>query len=67
MLELWDLTDNGVSKKAGRQPLCPILFRGNAKPFTRVFVNQRYVLLRLDQVTLVKVKPQKTLPVVQSR
>lgn len=57
MVDLWDLTDNERGKRAGRRPLCPILFRGNAHPFRRVFVNRKYVVLRLDYSTYVELKP----------
>lgn len=61
MIDLWDLVDNGTAKAAGKQPLCPILYRGNAYPFKRAFVNNRYVVLQLDYSYYVELKPKSSL------
>lgn len=61
MIDLWDLVDNGTAKAAGKQPLCPILYRGNAYPFKRAFVNNRYVVLQLDYSYYVELKPKTSL------
>ncbi|CAD1480605.1 unnamed protein product, partial [Heterotrigona itama] len=61
MIDLWDLIDNGTAKAAGKQPLCPILFQGNAYPFKRAFVNNRYVVLQLDYSYYVELKPKTSL------
>lgn len=61
MIDLWDLVDNGVAKAAGKQPVCPMLFRGNAYPFKRSFVNNRYVVLQLDYSYCVELKPNNSL------
>lgn len=56
-MDLWDMVD----KRNQRRPLvCPILCRGNAYPFRRVFVNQRYVVLRLERSMSVELKPKIT-------
>ncbi|CAL7933336.1 unnamed protein product [Xylocopa violacea] len=61
MLDLWDLVDNGTAKAAGKQPVCPTLFQGNAYPFKRAFVNNRYVVLQLDYSYYVELKPKTSL------
>ncbi|XP_029038463.2 probable C-mannosyltransferase DPY19L1 isoform X1 [Osmia bicornis bicornis] len=62
MIDLWDMVDNGTAKSAGKLPLCPLLFRGNAYPFKRAFVNNRYVVLQLDYSYYVEVKPKTSIP-----
>nr|XP_012139745.1 PREDICTED: probable C-mannosyltransferase DPY19L1 isoform X2 [Megachile rotundata] len=62
MIDLWDLVDNGTAKAAGKLPLCPLLFRGNAYPFKRAFVNNRYVVLQLDYSHYVELKPKTSIP-----
>ncbi|CAK9801429.1 C-mannosyltransferase dpy-19 [Anthophora plagiata] len=61
MIDLWDLVDNGTAKAAGKLSLCPVLFRGNAYPFKRAFVNSRYVVLQLDYSHYVELKPKTSL------
>ncbi|KZC05765.1 Protein dpy-19 like protein 1 [Dufourea novaeangliae] len=62
MIDLWDMIDYGTAKAIGKPPLCPVLFRGNAYPFKRAFVNSRYVVLQLDYSQYVELKPQTTMP-----
>ena len=62
VIDLWDATDNGTAKAAGKPPLCPLLFRGNAYPFKRAFVNNRFVVLQLDYSHYVELKPKTSEP-----
>ncbi|XP_076241692.1 protein C-mannosyl-transferase DPY19L1 isoform X3 [Calliopsis andreniformis] len=62
VLDLWDMMDNGTAKAAGKPPLCPVLYRGNAYPFKRAFVNNRYVVLQLDYSHYVELKPKTSMP-----
>lgn len=61
MIDLWDVLDNGTAKAAGKPPLCPLLFQGNAYPFKRAFVNKRFVVLQLDYSYYVELKPKTAL------
>ncbi|XP_033336493.2 C-mannosyltransferase dpy-19 [Megalopta genalis] len=61
MIDLWDMIDSGTAKAAGKPPLCPTLFQGNAYPFKRAFVNNRYVVLQLDYSQYVELKPKNSL------
>lgn len=61
MLELWDMMDNGKAKNEHELPVCPILFRGNAHPFRRVFENRSYVVLQLNFTKYVEYKPKTRL------
>ncbi|XP_046432043.1 C-mannosyltransferase dpy-19 isoform X1 [Neodiprion virginianus] len=55
--DLWDMVD----KRNQRRPsVCPILCRGNSYPFRRVFVNGRYIVLRLERSMSVELKPKIT-------
>ncbi|KAL7299964.1 hypothetical protein TKK_0007280 [Trichogramma kaykai] len=58
MIELWDLMDRGASRGAGKLPVCPILYRGNAHPFRRVFENRSYVVLQLNYTKYLEYKPK---------
>ncbi|XP_015597631.1 probable C-mannosyltransferase DPY19L1 isoform X2 [Cephus cinctus] len=58
MVDLWDVNDNGRQKQAGKSSICPILFRGSAHPFRRVFVNRSFAVLRLDYSKYVELKPR---------
>lgn len=58
MLELWDMMDNGKAKSENELPVCPILFRGNAHPFRRVFENRSYVVLQLNFTKYIEYKPK---------
>ena len=58
MLELWDLVDMGKAQKEGQIPVCPMLYRGNAHPFRRVFENRGYVVLELNYTKFVNFKPK---------
>ncbi|XP_011696090.1 PREDICTED: probable C-mannosyltransferase DPY19L1 isoform X2 [Wasmannia auropunctata] len=62
MIDLWDMTDNGAAKAANKPPLCPLLFKGNAYPFRRAFVNNNYVVLQLDYSHYVEFKPKTSKP-----
>ncbi|XP_012530605.1 probable C-mannosyltransferase DPY19L1 isoform X2 [Monomorium pharaonis] len=62
MIDLWDVTDNGTAKAANKPPLCPLLFKGNAYPFRRAFVNSNYVVLQLDYSHYVEFKPKTSVP-----
>lgn len=62
MINLWDILDNGSAMADGKLPLCPLLFRGNAYLFKRVFVNNRYVVLQLDYFHYVELKPETSIP-----
>lgn len=62
MIDLWDMTDKGAAKKANKPPLCPLLFKGNAYPFRRAFVNSNYVVLQLDYSHYVEFKPKTSIP-----
>ncbi|KYM99528.1 Protein dumpy-19 [Cyphomyrmex costatus] len=62
MIDLWDMTDNGAAKEANKPPLCPLLFRGNAYPFKRVFFNNNFVVLQLDYSHYVEFKPKTSVP-----
>ncbi|KAL6438695.1 hypothetical protein ACFW04_004595 [Cataglyphis niger] len=59
MIDLWDVVDNGTAKAANKMPLCPLLFKGNAHPFKRAYVNNDYVVLQLDYSHYIEVKPKK--------
>ncbi|XP_076639114.1 protein C-mannosyl-transferase DPY19L1 isoform X1 [Colletes latitarsis] len=67
MVDLWDVVDNGTAKAAGKPPLCPVLFQGNAYPFKRAFVNNRYVVLQLNYSYYVEMKPKISANNVYSR
>nr|XP_012218263.1 PREDICTED: C-mannosyltransferase dpy-19 isoform X1 [Linepithema humile] len=62
MIDLWDMVDNGTAKATNKPPLCPLLFRGNAYPFRRAFVNSNYVVLQLDYSHYVEFKPKTSTP-----
>lgn len=62
MIDLWDMVDNGTAKAMNKPPLCPLLFRGNAYPFRRAFVNSNYVVLQLDYSHYVEFKPKTSTP-----
>ncbi|KMQ96976.1 protein dumpy-19 [Lasius niger] len=62
MIDLWDAADNGTAKAANKSPLCPLLFKGNAYPFRRAFVNNNYVVLQLDYSYYVEFKPKISIP-----
>ncbi|KAM0735340.1 C-mannosyltransferase dpy-19 [Formica fusca] len=61
MIDLWDVADNGTAKAANKPPLCPFLFKGNAHPFRRAFVNNNYVVLQLDYSHYVEFKPKTSM------
>ncbi|XP_011500328.1 PREDICTED: probable C-mannosyltransferase DPY19L1 [Ceratosolen solmsi marchali] len=57
MLDLWDLDDEGNAKKEKKVPVCPILFRGNAHPFHRVYENRSYAVLQLNYTKYIEYIP----------
>jgi len=61
MIDLWDVTDNGTAKAANKPALCPLLFRGDANPFRRAFINNNYVVLQLDYSHYVELKPKTSI------
>ena len=62
MIDLWDVIDNGTAKMANKPPLCPLLFKGNAHPFRRAFINNNFVVLQLDYSHYVEFKPKTSMP-----
>ena len=53
--------DKGKTKNEGKMPVCPLLYRGNAHPFRRVFENRAYVVLQLNYTKYVEYKPKTIL------
>ena len=61
MVDLMDLLDNENDKKAGKPPICPIIFRGYNHLFRKVFSNRNYVILSLEYSKYVEITPKKTI------
>ncbi|KAG8039518.1 hypothetical protein G9C98_008161 [Cotesia typhae] len=67
MIDLWDVMDNGQSKRLGKRPLCPTLSEGNSHPFKRFFANNHYVVLRLDYSMYVEFTPSSPMVLQSAR